>query len=198
MCKDGTTVRGKPTGAKLHSCSLLSPAATAFATAARIATLWCPIRPRIWNKLVPVNCGRNSVTRKALPSSALAKWHLIYENLIAGLHAIRTTTGETGTDGTFSGFSFGLSIASRQGWRFTGRAKIAENVPSVPEIPVPEIPRISSAFVVQALFAKQLPCGLLAGGNLRIARVKITPYDQHRSAPFLRASVVSATKLTRS
>jgi hypothetical protein len=106
--------------------------------------------------------------------------------------------GELGTDGTFSGFSFGLSIASRQGWRFTGRAKIAENVPSVPEIPVPEIPRISSAFVVQALFAKQLPCGLLAGGNLRIARVKITPYDQHRSAPFLRASVVSATKLTRS
>jgi hypothetical protein len=41
--------------------------------------------------------------------------------------------------------------------------------------------------------------GLFSGhGNLLIACIKITTYNDHRSAPFFRALVVSATKFTRS
>ena len=54
-----------------------------------------------------------------------------------------------------------------------------------------------STFVVQASFEEQLARGVLGHGNLLIARMKITTYNQHCSAPFFRASVVSATKFTR-
>jgi hypothetical protein len=43
----------------------------------------------------------------------------------------------------------------------------------------------------------QLPSGFIHHRNLLIARVKITAYNHHRSAPFFRALVVSATKSTR-
>ena len=54
------------------------------------------------------------------------------------------------------------------------------------------------ALVSQSPFDKQFACGIFSHGNLLIARVEITTYNQHCSAPFLRASVVSATKFTRS
>jgi hypothetical protein len=54
-----------------------------------------------------------------------------------------------------------------------------------------------AAFVVQSALHQQF-CGFFSGhGNLLIACVKITSYNQHRSAPFFRALVVSATKPTR-
>src|SRR5712692_1976247 len=41
------------------------------------------------------------------------------------------------------------------------------------------------------------PRDFVQSGDLLIARVKIATYNPHRSAPFLRALVVSATKSTR-
>src|SRR5690348_16820448 len=61
------------------------------------------------------------------------------------------------------------------------------------------VERVSfAAFVVQAALDKRL-AGLFSGhGNLLIACMKITSYNDHCSAPFLRALVVCATKSTRS
>jgi hypothetical protein len=46
-----------------------------------------------------------------------------------------------------------------------------------------------SALVIQ-LSLGQLPSGFIHHRNLLIARVKITSYNEHRSAPFFRALVV--------
>src|SRR5215470_12077336 len=53
-----------------------------------------------------------------------------------------------------------------------------------------------AALVVQTPLG-QFPGEGIQHGDLLIARVKIAAYNQHWSAPFFRASVVSATKFTR-
>jgi len=53
-----------------------------------------------------------------------------------------------------------------------------------------------SRLVIQPPFG-QLPSRLIQHRDRLVARVKITSYNHHRSAPFFRALVVSATKSTR-
>jgi hypothetical protein len=55
-----------------------------------------------------------------------------------------------------------------------------------------------STFVIQPSLTEQLARLIVGHGNLLVARMKIATYNHHRSASFFRASVVCATKFTRS